>query len=519
VASLVALEAVIAIISPPYVYVFLNILAFMIPVVAAVISGSFVQTLAYLGSSTFLLYSFNFGLALMFGIVGLGLAFILLSIWAGFSDPVLISLRWRNVKNGTQGIPSLLTAIPIALVSIVWFHSLIYAVGAIVVSLLSYILGIGSVDGIILTTLSWLGLPMVLNPSASKGGVCVGRAKGVILSSSRGRFWRPRWLPLDMDYCVDLSNSKNYNISVSGSSGSGKSTLLSKISLSLGVSVILIDLHGEHDVPGLSSVSGEKVAINPLSLMGFSPRERALEVSSMVKSLFSLGPLQSMVLTELIMEAYEEKGITEEDTQSWSLSPPTFRDVLRLAMAKRDTTESSLLPYLTFLSSWPFNAQGANLEQLLSLDSTIDLSKLPSDEIRYIVVETMLRSLIAMVYRRGQSPLWKVVIIDEAPFLLSKESGAQLLRRISAEGRKFGVGLVLASQTLRDLKPLLTNSSNVFVFNTVEPEDLSYAAQLLSVGRRNVEEWLRSYLPRLGRGEALAYDQRGNLYILDIDRT
>lgn len=224
-----------------------------------------------------------------------------------------------------------------------------------------------------------------------------------------------------------------------------------------------------------------------------------------------------MALTELILQAYEEKGITEEDKESWSLPPPTFRDVIRLATARDDGNMSSLLPYVTFLSTGPFNAQGIDLDELLLQSSVIDLSGLPSDEVRYVVMETLIRSVVSLMYRQGPRPLWKLLIIDEAPFILSKESGLQLLTRLMAEGRKFGVGIVISSQSIKYLKGLISNSARVFVFSTVEPDDLYYASQLLSAGQRNVEEWLRSRLVKLKKGTMVTLDEEGNLFIVDSE--
>jgi len=50
------------------------------------------------------------------------------------------------------------------------------------------------------------------------------------------------------------------------------------------------------------------------------------------------------------------------------------------------------------------------------------------------------------LYRRGISRLWKFLVIDEAPFILGKETGLEIVERLFAEVRKFGVGMILISQ-------------------------------------------------------------------------
>ncbi|BBD71923.1 hypothetical protein HS1genome_0312 [Sulfodiicoccus acidiphilus] len=507
----------------PYKFLIIEVLDFLVPIMAVVLTGSLSQVISYFVSSNFLLYSLGLRDLVLAGVFGIVIALGTLYVWGGLADPIFFNtisnLKWR----GKRSLLVLLSGVAL-LGTFIFFGSTIYGLGALVVSVLGSLSPLELPQGVILSSFSWFSIPLTLALagqgvwSENGGGVsCVGTVKGEILNNNHGRLWRPRWVPVEYPFCIDLQRMRNYNLSVSGTSGSGKSTLIRQIIRGTSVSVTVFDLHGEHRVHGLHVISGGSVSVNPLSLLGSSPRQRAIEVSYMVKSLFSLGPLQSMALTELILQAYEEKGITEEDKESWSLPPPTFRDVIRLATARDDGNMSSLLPYVTFLSTGPFNAQGIDLDELLLQSSVIDLSGLPSDEVRYVVMETLIRSVVSLMYRQGPRPLWKLLIIDEAPFILSKESGLQLLTRLMAEGRKFGVGIVISSQSIKYLKGLISNSARVFVFSTVEPDDLYYASQLLSAGQRNVEEWLRSRLVKLKKGTMVTLDEEGNLFIVDSE--
>lgn len=61
-------------------------------------------------------------------------------------------------------------------------------------------------------------------------------------------------------------------------------------------------------------------------------------------------------------------------------------------------------------------------------------------------METILTSILGTMYTQKYGSLRRLVVIDEAPFLLEKESGEIMAERLFAEGRKFGYGFVMISQ-------------------------------------------------------------------------
>lgn len=385
-----------------------------------------------------------------------------------------------------------------------------------------------------LIPLNWIILPYLALPKnnqQNKNGILIGKIEGRLGkgSSFNSKLYisnsNYKWISYEGYYYIDFTSSKNYNVIIIGTSGVGKSTLAKKIIKSLKVSYLVFDVHGEYFSSNAKRIDASKISINPLSLFGRSPKERALEISLMVKSLFNLGNIQTMELTNLIIEAYAEKGIDESDESTWNYQPPTFRDLIlllekkkKLALSTQELSKyQSLEPYLQFLMSSVFSNSNIDLSQILKDNFIIDFSKIPTNEIKYIIMETILKSIQSNMYISGISNLKKIIIIDEAPFILSKESGKLLLERLLAEGRKFGLGFILISQTGEYVKELLNNTSYFFVFNLVEPRELDYTSKLIGGSDSQMYSAIYETLQKLPKGYCITRDLlRGDIYLLNL---
>lgn len=366
-----------------------------------------------------------------------------------------------------------------------------------------------------LTLASWIATPYLLSQLGEvklNKGVCIGKINGILRRSTfeLGRVktnTKYKWISIKSDFCIDLDNSKNYNMIILGTSGSGKSSLAKIIVSKLNVSYLIFDIHGEYFTEA-KRIDASLISVNPLSLFGQSPRQRALEVAYMLKSIFNLGNLQVIDLFNIIFETYEEKGIYEEDSSSWSNTPPNFRDVILLLERKKKYINNvselnkiqSLEPYLNFVSNSMFNSDSINYNDIFKDNYILDLSKITIPEIKYIVIETILRSLTSFMYSTGTSKLRKMIVIDEAPFILSKESGQLLVERLFAEGRKFGIGFILISQTSEYVKKLISNSAYLFALNLVEPADLDYVSKIISGPDQEIYKSIYDSLHKLDRG-------------------
>jgi len=111
----------------------------------------------------------------------------------------------------------------------------------------------------------------------------------------------------------------------------------------------------------------------------------------------------------------------------------------------------------------------------------IDLSLLPS-EILYLVVSVMSRIIFESHHRykkENDKTLPTVLVVDEAHNLIKRYETdnddnisaqrlcTQIFEKISKEGRKFGVGLVLASQRPSELSQTVLSQCNTFLLHRI----------------------------------------------------
>ncbi|WP_199222321.1 hypothetical protein, partial [Limnohabitans sp. MMS-10A-192] len=102
--------------------------------------------------------------------------------------------------------------------------------------------------------------------------------------------------------------------------------------------------------------------------------------------------------------------------------------------------------------------QSVSIEEILTSNVRLDLSKLP-DEVRYIAAETLLRKIFRVLRLRGPIPVQPLddrqrfrlfIIIDEAKILSTgggdPDAPDRILNLLFTEARKFGLGMILASQ-------------------------------------------------------------------------
>jgi DNA helicase HerA-like ATPase len=112
--------------------------------------------------------------------------------------------------------------------------------------------------------------------------------------------------------------------------------------------------------------------------------------------------------------------------------------------------------------------------------SIIDLSLLPS-EILFLIVSVMVRIIFESHHRYKKNNidvLPTVLVVDEAHNLIkryetnddtisSQELCTQIFEKVAKEGRKFGIGLVLASQRPSELSQTVLSQCNTFLLHRI----------------------------------------------------
>lgn len=269
---------------------------------------------------------------------------------------------------------------------------------------------------------------------------------------------------------------------VLGASGSGKTETLKVLGKGIaeyGVPVLVLDFHGDVKFPGLRSVllssgTSSTVGVNPMELDSQSAEETGLYdqrkvVRDMIRNAVpALGHRQNAILRDAIEQAYQDKGFNDADPATWKQQPPTFGDVEQILGAwaeddgrkgQRAAIEGCLAAIQEIFEHPIFQrTEHVAIDEVLSSNIRLDLSKL-TDEVRYIAAETMLRKIFRVLRLMGPIPVQPrddrerfrlFVVIDEAKILSTgggdPDSPDRILNQLFTEARKFGLGMVLASQ-------------------------------------------------------------------------
>ena len=211
---------------------------------------------------------------------------------------------------------------------------------------------------------------------------------------------------------------------------------------------------------------------------------------------------QLTLLRKTVMEAYEARGITKDNPDTWGEAVPTLNDVYNLYFAKNDIKEDSLYAAISNLADFEiFEPETSKTKPLFDIIDGVTVINMTGYEenLQNLVVAITLDVFYNQMLNSGASKivgdhrqLTKMILVDEADNFLSKDFKS--FKKILKEGRMFGVGAILSTQLLSHFstpdneysKYVLTwivhnvsdlNSKDVrFIFNTqtkVEEENIS----------------------------------------------
>jgi hypothetical protein len=289
----------------------------------------------------------------------------------------------------------------------------------------------------------------VLSPSSvthTKGT----KSEGILLGSEV--YWNPEVLP-------------NGHVVAIGASGSGKTQTLKALAYELhrvypALQMVIIDFHGDQGQAGetcfplhMSSPWGINPLVVNLDPEGGGPNLQAIAVTATLKKNLQLGSNQEGLLLDVLQECYRKQGIVQGDLASWKQPPPNFSNVqdeleLRAGDADQPCKESQKLR-LKLAATFTYGIFNRSSFPLDARLIRVDLCKLPP-ELGAIAAESLAKQLMD-AHRLLGEVAGKIprtyLFIDEA----KEMSKSPALNRIIADGRKYGLNLVLASQSERHL--------------------------------------------------------------------
>lgn len=236
------------------------------------------------------------------------------------------------------------------------------------------------------------------------------------------------------------------------------------------VGILIFDYKGDYNKSKTDFIEATNASVyelyhlpfNPLSVIKAKnskpmlPLHTANSLKVTLAKAFGLGIKQETLLRDLIMEAYEKRGIIKNKPDTWDIPAPTLKDVYDIYVNRDDLKEDSL--YAAFSNLIDFEIFEPNPENTKSLFelidgvTVIDLSGYDPD-IQNLVVAITLDLFYSQMQAYGHSEikgnlrqLNKMILVDEADNFLSKDF--ETLKKILKEGREFGVGTILSTQLL-----------------------------------------------------------------------
>ncbi len=275
----------------------------------------------------------------------------------------------------------------------------------------------------------------------------------------------------------------NNNIGIIGTMGTGKTQFTKSLVAQLcrshpdnydgtPLGILIFDYKGDYNEtkPDFIAVTGAKIIkpyrmpFNPLSLnlkeknnKALLPKHTANAFKDTLSKIYNLGPKQEGVLFDCIMSAYEKQGIRPEDPTTWRHPAPTFRMVYeqyQQSAAFNDNDKLAVvmkkLEGFEIFVDDPLKA--IPLSRLLRGVTVIDISDYDED-IQNLVVAITLDLFYAQMQTFGSSKtngqyrqLRSFILVDEADNFMRMNFPS--LRKIMKEGREFGVGVILSTQSL-----------------------------------------------------------------------
>ena len=312
----------------------------------------------------------------------------------------------------------------------------------------------------------------------------------------------------------------NPHIVICGMSGFGKSTMFGAIlrgAARSGIACTVFDAHDEHaeTVRELNGSVYHSISerINLLSLDGATVSERISILSSLFKRVYNLGYIQSTKLSECLWYTYRRFGARSYSDRRLDREPRIHDLIYEINVFIRNSRTASerngllhLRDRLSILNV-PGTVNTLDLAKLRTGVHSFSLSGMKSREERTIYLEELLGRLYGqMKDGRKERSLRQYIMIDEAQFIISS-SESDMITRFIEEGRKYGVGVVIATHSSVKLnRQVVANASTFVSFYSREPTEAAFVSKVM--GGAYDGNAVQSMISGLGVHEAVVFSSR-----------
>ena len=280
----------------------------------------------------------------------------------------------------------------------------------------------------------------------------------------------------------DRFSMPNYNSVVFATSGAGKSYMVKLElirSLMFGTEIIVIDPENEYkdlcEAVGGQYVafgSNEESKINPfdLSLLLKNDEDATNALNNKILSLHKLfkvmmgemDPLEESMLDRAVMMAYKAKGISP-DPESQAKEPPLLEDLYKSLIGMEEDRAKQLAARLEKYIKGSF-AGIFNQKTTVNLKNNFVVFGIRNleESLRPVAMHIILDYIWTIVKKELKK---RILIVDEAWYLMQYDDSAAFLRGIVKRGRKYYLGVTTITQDVDDFletpygKEIVTNSA------------------------------------------------------------
>lgn len=277
----------------------------------------------------------------------------------------------------------------------------------------------------------------------------------------------------------DRFSLENANMAIFAKSGAGKSYMVKLEllrSMLFGTDIIVIDPEDEYrklsDSLGGTYIDfslSSNSKINPFDLPQLEepdPNQLAhkiISLHSLMKVIMGeLSPHEEAILDRALIATYRMKGITR-DPNTYSNEPPLMEDLYKVLIGMEEDTARSLADRIERFIKGSFRGvfdEHSNVE--LGDQLTVFGIKNISDELRPIAIFIILDYIWTKIKNKLKK---RMLIVDEAWYLMQHPDSASFLYSIAKRARKYYLGLTTITQDVEDFldtkhgKAIVTNSS------------------------------------------------------------
>lgn len=312
-------------------------------------------------------------------------------------------------------------------------------------------------------------------------------------------------------------NDINKHVLILGSTGLGKTTTSSILALELikhNIPVLIIDWHDEYFNLLLKlglPYNAVKVydVNNPYPLDPFATRnsesldERISYIVDILESTLNLTPPQSYYLYEVLYDECK-KGYSEMSFSILFEKLKNYGDIMEGYSGRE--ARFALLRKIRLLTIGQakklFKIQDEmNAELISKLATIIELGRIKNNTLRRTYTLFLLKKVFSTYTEKGLSNNLKLAIVLDEFHNLVNNQPCNVLERLFSEIRKFGVGLIVVSQTVAGLPNFVLRNTNTKIIHSIKTfQDLKELMNIIPYGPK-----FQDVILNLSVGEALVY--------------